>query len=505
MYRYFTFFLFFFLIGGAYSQDLSATMKMPESVEPGDVYTTEVTINKGPINSYIKFSQKLPANFKATELDVHGGSFTFDDSIIKIVWFFPPANNEFTFSYKVSVPDDASGVKKIGGKIYYFFNTDRQVFSFEKQFVYIGKDKKEMVTTFATKVKDTSSVLNPTVKEINAALNNSSTIVKTDSVLIPLVTKDTIKNSLVQLEQIKDTSNTTIAKPIIKDVILDTLSAPVAIKKEEKAMEGDLAPIINNEIKTPENVILNVPKIVVNPENKSVVDTTELIYSVQVGSYKEEVPLETANKFLQIAAKGYKNLKENNGYTTFVVGNFKTKEEAIPLIGKMENKGFKGAFVVAYPAKNVYSAIKNKTIKTNLFLDNKLTPKSNSVTSSQKVNSKNPDNLTEVKKIAQEKTLHSKTVQVKTNSTVLDSASAKKIYSVQIGAFKEEVPLETANKFLTLAAKGIKNLKTDLGITVYTIGNFSSREEALSLKNQLIEKGFKDAFVVAFENGIILK
>ncbi len=472
MYRYFTFFLFFFLIGGASSQDLSATMKMPESIEPGDVYTTEVTINKGPINSYIKFSQKLPANFKATELDAHGGSFTFDDSIIKIVWFFPPANKEFTFSYKVRVPDDASGVKKIGGKIYYFFNTDRQVFSFDKQFVSIGKDKKEMVTTFATKVTDTSSVLNPTVKEINAALSNCSTIVKTDSVLIPVVTKDTTKNSLVQLEQIKDTSNTIIAKPIIKDVILDTLSAAVAIKKEEKAMVPDSA----------------VPKNVVTAENKNVVDTTELIYSVQVGSYKDEVPLETANKFLQIAAKGYKNLKENNGYTTFVVGNFGTKEAAVPLKNQMIEKGFKGAFVIAYPAKNVYSAIKNKQIKADHSSANEASTKNKATKESSKVEAKNTDNKKEFSPTA-----------------ASDSVSTKKTYRVQIGAFKEEVPLETANKFLTLAAKGIKNLKNDLGITVYTIGNFSSREEALSLKNQLIEKGFKDAFVVAFENGILLK
>jgi SPOR domain len=523
MYKYLTAILFLFFIGGAYAQDLSATMKMPESVEPGHTYITEITINKGPINSYIKFSQKLPTNFKASEIDVKGGSFSFDDSIIKIVWFFPPANNEFKISYKVHVPEGASGTKKIGGKIYYFFNTDRQVFSFDKHFISIGKDKKELVTTSATKVDDKETSGNPTVKEINAALTIAAAKVKSDTVLMPMITKDTTNNTLVQLVQTKDTTvqiktnslvndlpsssllatsgNDTLKQKIASDVsspkpettistVKDTVPVNVAIKKEEKIVAPDstLTPVIKSEMKIQEQVVINVPKVAESQKNKSSIDSTDLIYSVQVGSYKEEVPLATANKFLEIAAKGYKNLKADNGYTTFVVGNFGTKEEANSLKNQMVDKGFKGAFVIGYPAKNVYSSIKNKQIKADPSSANKASRKNKTTKESSQVEAKNTDS----KKDA-------------SHTTASDSVSTKKIYSIQLGAFKEEVPLATANKFLTLAAKGVKNSKNDLGLTVYTVGSFVSHEDAVAYKNQLIEKGFQGAFVVAIENGAIVK
>ena len=505
MHRYFTFILFLFFASGAYAQDLSATMKMPESVEPGDVYVTEITINKGPINSYIKFSQKLPTNFKASEIDVKGGNFTFEDSIIKIVWFFPPANNEFTFSYKVRVPKDASGVKKIGGKIYYFFNTDREVFSFDKHFISIGKEKKDIVISSATKVVDNETSGNPTVKEINAALINATSNVTTDTAATIVVARDTIKKIAVPLEQYKDTVTNTlktisVAPPLIAK---DTTVVPMVGTQINSPVNNANTTTINDMIKVKDTTIIatvkpvikvvekdTIPAVVAVKKEEKIgdVDSSELIYSVQVGSYKEEVPLETANRFLQISAKAYKNLKENNGFTTFVVGNFKTKEDAVPLKNQMIEKGFKGAFVVAYPAKNVYTSIKNKSTKTNLSITDKVVVKNKSIVSAKKMDSKK-----------------SETLQPINNLTVSDSSAANKTYSVQIGAFKEEVPLETANKFLTLAAKGVKNLKNDLGLTIYTVGNFKTREEAVTFKNQLIEKGFKDAFVVAFQNGAVVK
>jgi cell division protein FtsN len=87
----------------------------------------------------------------------------------------------------------------------------------------------------------------------------------------------------------------------------------------------------------------------------------------------------------------------------------------------------------------------------------------------------------------------------------IGTSSVNRSYSVQIGAFKEEVPLATANKFLKMSAKKIKNLKDNRDLTVYTVGNFSIRDEAVSLKNEMIAKGFQGAFIITFENGEIVK
>lgn len=77
-----------------------------------------------------------------------------------------------------------------------------------------------------------------------------------------------------------------------------------------------------------------------------------------------------------------------------------------------------------------------------------------------------------------------------------DSLFLKVSYRVQLGAFKEEVPLEIANKLLTVRAKKIKNLKDKKDYTVFTVGDFATHDEAIDLKNEMIEKGFSDAFIM---------
>ena len=77
------------------------------------------------------------------------------------------------------------------------------------------------------------------------------------------------------------------------------------------------------------------------------------------------------------------------------------------------------------------------------------------------------------------------------------------VFKVQIGAFKEEVPLEIANKFLKIARKGIKNYKDTNGLTIYTVGTYKTYEEANAVKMEVISEGdIKDAFMIAYNDGV---
>ena len=75
------------------------------------------------------------------------------------------------------------------------------------------------------------------------------------------------------------------------------------------------------------------------------------------------------------------------------------------------------------------------------------------------------------------------------------------IYKVQIGAFSNEVPLQVANKFLSIASEGIKNYKDEKGLTIYTIGSFKTYDEAAASKVKVAGAGIPDAFIVAYNNG----
>jgi len=67
-------------------------------------------------------------------------------------------------------------------------------------------------------------------------------------------------------------------------------------------------------------------------------------------------------------------------------------------------------------------------------------------------------------------------------------------FAVQIGAFNNySVPGK-------LMGNGVKEDQQD-GMHKYTVGQFSNKADAESLKNSLIEMGVKDAFVVGYKNG----
>lgn len=69
-----------------------------------------------------------------------------------------------------------------------------------------------------------------------------------------------------------------------------------------------------------------------------------LYFRVQIGTYKEQVPTETLEKFMQV--ENVEQKTEANGYTKFFVGKVKSYEEAAALEQQLINQGFTDAFVV---------------------------------------------------------------------------------------------------------------------------------------------------------------
>lgn len=71
--------------------------------------------------------------------------------------------------------------------------------------------------------------------------------------------------------------------------------------------------------------------------------------------------------------------------------------------------------------------------------------------------------------------------------------------SVQIGVFRNNVPLEVMETFLRLASsRGINTQKGADGLTTFTVGNLKDLNEANELKASLQKDGLTDAFVVGY-------
>lgn len=71
-------------------------------------------------------------------------------------------------------------------------------------------------------------------------------------------------------------------------------------------------------------------------------------------------------------------------------------------------------------------------------------------------------------------------------------------FRVQIGAFRQQVPYKVVEAFLKLSDKGIEQKTGSNGLHIFYAGNFENYNDANDLKNQVVENGVKDAFIVAF-------
>ena len=74
------------------------------------------------------------------------------------------------------------------------------------------------------------------------------------------------------------------------------------------------------------------------------------------------------------------------------------------------------------------------------------------------------------------------------------------IYKVQVGAFRNPIPQDLFKGFAPISAEKVKD-----DITRYRVGYFKTLQNANDAKNQVRSLGYKDAFVVALNNGSRIK
>ncbi len=168
--------------------------------------------------------------------------------------------------------------------------------------------------------------------------------------------------------------------------------------------------------------------------------TMSSLYGVQVASLIDLKPTRDL--------EGLKNVEvyvDENGVFRYVIGRFSYRSQAEALKQKVRERGYEDAFIV-----DVNQPLYN----------------------------------TEVLGVGAE--------------NINWSITGKIDFRVQVGAFRTIVPSAVAEKYLTV--DGIKeNRQNDL--TVLTVGSFQHYEEAASFRDELIDSGIEDAFVVSFNYG----
>ncbi|MBR9830930.1 hypothetical protein GYB57_02175 [bacterium] len=165
------------------------------------------------------------------------------------------------------------------------------------------------------------------------------------------------------------------------------------------------------------------------------------LWGVQIGAFKEVIPTSRFDNIKNVDA-----FVDKEGLIRYVVGHFSYKQQAESLLEVIQESGIPDAFIVDV----------NDNTK-----------------------------------------FHESIVSVN-NINIKRGIIGKVTFKIQIGAFKNEVPEEVANKYLMV--DNIQEVNYE-GLTLLLVGNHESYDEALKHKEQLILEGLDGAFIVAFNNG----
>jgi hypothetical protein len=283
-----------------YAQDISATVKTANAVAPGKDLTVEISVSKPGLSGFMKYFQELPTGYTAADIDSKSGNFTNADNGAKIIWISPPSTDQFVMSYKIAVPQGASGTISVGGKFSYVVGNERKTYDVAPQTVTIGTGSGNITP---------SEPVKEAVKEI----------VKEDP---PAEIKP-------------DVTESTPPPAEEKPAVTESTPPPPAEEKSAPAEEKKPAPAETKK-ETP---------VVITPVNKTPTSAAPASvpgrsYRVQIGAFALKPHIDGVPQPSTVVL--------DNGMTKYFSGNFKTYEEAKKRRNEMVDKGFQGAFIVSF-------------------------------------------------------------------------------------------------------------------------------------------------------------
>ncbi len=207
---------------------------------------------------------------------------------------------------------------------------------------------------------------------------------------------------------------------------------------------------------------------------KAFYGTTERIsadlveYAVQVGVYRSARIPSALSALLPLNTDQMKS-----GLFRFTTGRFDNRASADSMKRIAITSGVKDAFVVIYKGGMKASAADILKIQ------------SSSKTAS---------------KIASSSTITpAASGEIATPNNIIGAGDI--VFKVQIGAFKENVPMNTVTSFLEIADKGISRETDSRGLNIFYAGAYKNYNEVVAARAEIVSKGIKDAFIVAFVKG----
>ncbi len=228
-----------------------------------------------------------------------------------------------------------------------------------------------------------------------------------------------------------------------------------------------------------------------------------LVYTVQVGVYSKPI---LANQLFNIQPLYFE--RTPNGLYRYTSGVFDNLEMATTAKASIVDIGVKDAFVTTYFNGSRIPVEQAKQLEAEkgkaIFANSPNLNKQPEINSNARITGLNQ--VVPTVRVEKENTSGEGANKIALPVEGLkNQASNTIVFKVQIGVFRSEIPLEIAAIFLKLSSRGIDHYQTSDSLNIYTIGNLRDIKSANNLKDEVIQEGLPDAFVVAFKGGNKMK
>ncbi|HNV51445.1 MAG TPA: tetratricopeptide repeat protein [Tenuifilaceae bacterium] len=231
-----------------------------------------------------------------------------------------------------------------------------------------------------------------------------------------------------------------------KQEVIQVVPEGPKIEKQEEVMPVQTI-AIKQEIPSDFGV---VEKPVYNAENPIPIDSPlpdGVVYRIQIGAFSTLREPQFFKGMVPVFGEKAGTL------TKYFIGNLTTYSSAEKALGVVKSKGFKDAFIIAW------------------YNGKKITPQ-------------------------RAQSLEGTAVPV-AKSTEVDNG---RIYKIQVGVYENELPDDVAKTIRTIASgKEISRTDNGLGQKEFSVGNYSTLDEAQRVKDNLIASGIVNAVVITIE------
>jgi hypothetical protein len=441
------------------------TSTLPNYAKPGETVDFNITVSKGSLGGFSKLQMVFPAGFEIEASDVKGGTFSFVDQKLKIIWLSLPADPKFNVSFKVKIKLGTKGSFPLEGQFSYIQDGVRTD-AIYKTNIFIAEDKPAAVAKAEAKAEAEKASSEPV----------ESTAVASTDPAVSTVNFEFIR-SIANLK-LKPSESTTVKLDVLKKGISGfgkiTEIIPEGFTAEEIESNGAIFSVLSNEVRF---LWMTLPAS----------DSFEVSYKLVASDTEGERSIKGSFSYVEDT----KTRLNSTSATIFSV----TKVEDVIASGAPES-----TTTTETPAVNKEDTISQTSTTTTASAEETTPPENSTEATATNEGSTSPaTEETATSELASTNSLTEETVEA-TSSTETASSTGDVSYRVQICATRKAVDKQ---HFVTNNAVN-ETIYADMhdGWHKFTVGAFGVYGEARNHREDVKESNkITGPFVTAYNAG----